>query len=329
MLVNDPKNRSWLFGLILVTVAALVWYGAESRLNGGRVPGSNASRLTFGIAGGLICMCEMFLWPRKAFRRWAQTFRLGNAQNWMRAHLWLGFLSLPLLILHAGIYPWGGSLSTILMALFLMVIVSGVWGLAMQQIIPRKMLQELPGETIYSQIDFVSAQLRNEARRIVLSTCGTPQFAPIDSRTEAMVVAGKPRTTTSTVVFEPVPHCELLQHQWETKIALYLCPDSLYHYYQKNPRNRPKNPPTSKASKSPLRDIQTAATFFQNLKLQVDPQAHSAVDALAELCDQRRQFAHQKRLHHLLHNWLAVHLPLSIALIVLMWVHIFVSLRYI
>lgn len=275
-------------------------------------------------------MFEMLIWPRKVFRRWGQTFRLGNTQTWMRAHLWLGLLSLPLLILHAGIYPWGGSLSTVLMLVYLSVILSGVWGIAMQQIIPRKMLGELPGETIHSQIDFVSAQMRSEARQIVFATCGMPQVATNGSSTpEVIAVAGKPRTTTAATIFATIPYCEFIQEQFEREIAPYLCHDLIYHFYQTNPRNRPKHPPRSYESKSVLCQTQTAAIFFQGLKLRIDPQAHTAVDALAALCDRRRQFAKQRRLHFLLHSWLSVHLPLSIALIVLMWVHIIVSLRYI
>ena len=52
------------------------------------------------------------------------------------------------------------------------------------------------------------------------------------------------------------------------------------------------------------------------------------VDALSNLCDQRRQFDHQARLHYWLHNWLWIHLPLSLALIVLMFVHIVRTLQY-
>jgi hypothetical protein len=36
----------------------------------------------------------------------------------------------------------------------------------------------------------------------------------------------------------------------------------------------------------------------------------------------------QARIHFWLHNWLWIHLPLSIALIVLMFVHVFFALKY-
>jgi hypothetical protein len=49
---------------------------------------------------------------------------------------------------------------------------------------------------------------------------------------------------------------------------------------------------------------------------------------LEDLCNQRRQLILQSKIHFWLHNWLWVHLPLSVALIVLMFVHIFVALKY-
>jgi hypothetical protein len=54
-------------------------------------------------------------------------------------------------------------------------------------------------------------------------------------------------------------------------------------------------------------------------------------EPLAELetfCDERRQLGEQERLHRLLHGWLLVHVPLSVALLALGLVHAFVSLYY-
>ena len=52
------------------------------------------------------------------------------------------------------------------------------------------------------------------------------------------------------------------------------------------------------------------------------------LDRLRGLCDEARQLAVQQRLHRLLHTWLFVHAPLSLALFVLVAVHIVFALRY-
>ena len=46
------------------------------------------------------------------------------------------------------------------------------------------------------------------------------------------------------------------------------------------------------------------------------------------MCEERRQWDRQARLHFWLHNWLWVHFPLSVALVVLMFVHIWAALKY-
>ena len=81
-------------------------------------------------------------------------------------------------------------------------------------------------------------------------------------------------------------------------------------------------------AKSPLRYADRAAVMFDDLRTKLDPKAHPAVENLEGLCNQRRQLAEQAKLHFWLHNWLLIHLPLSVALIVLMFVHIFEALKY-
>jgi hypothetical protein len=49
---------------------------------------------------------------------------------------------------------------------------------------------------------------------------------------------------------------------------------------------------------------------------------------LRELCDARREYDSQARVHFWLHNWLWLHLPFSVLLCVLLAVHIITALRY-
>jgi hypothetical protein len=80
--------------------------------------------------------------------------------------------------------------------------------------------------------------------------------------------------------------------------------------------------------RSPLWGEKKSATMFRELKSFLDPAAHGVVDTLEGLCEQRRQLARQARLHTWLHAWLCVHLPLSVALLVLMIAHVFYALKY-
>jgi len=327
---NWREHLPWIVFILVVSVLSVYWYIAlTTQTPWDRRPnGSSLALFLFGIAGGSICLFEFLLWPRKRWR----VLRLGPTKVWMRAHIWLGLLAVPLLILHSGFY-FRNLEATLLLVLFLSVIVSGVWGLIMQQIIPQRMLAEVPAETIYSQIGHIANLLLEEADRLVIATCGVseateaePATALITARQEEALLANAAANTHYTVgairqvggiqgkvleshsALPPVPNSEPLRDFFNETVARYL------------KRGAEAN--------SPLADPSQARVLFSDLRLALDPRAHEAVDALENLCDQRRQFDRQVKLHYWLHNWLWVHLPLSLALIVLMFVHIFKTLQY-
>jgi len=53
-----------------------------------------------------------------------------------------------------------------------------------------------------------------------------------------------------------------------------------------------------------------------------------ALDDIEGICEEQRQLNRQRRLYHWLHAWLLLHVPLSIALLVLGGVHAVMALRY-
>jgi len=184
---NFAKHRPWVGFSLIATLAATAWFLAAGRgmskwPGGGSLPG-----LTFGVAGGALILFEFALWGRKKVRSW----RVGRVQAWMTAHIWLGLLTVPLLVLHGG-FRWGGSLSTALMLIFLVVIASGVWGLVMQQILPRRMLEQVPAETIHSQIGRMVGFLVDDAHRLVAATCGPLPGEDYDGPEPSEVEQGAP-----------------------------------------------------------------------------------------------------------------------------------------
>jgi hypothetical protein len=252
----------------------------------------------------------------------------------MKAHIWLGLLTVPLILLHSG-FVWGGWLSTIVALLFAVVIASGIFGLAMQQFLPRKMLVDTPLETIYSQIEQSMQMAVSDAQSLVLATCGLPKksaeaashsysskeshLLPSDAsgRHDAgSVVVGAVRQVElipgqllrTPVPQVPVPNCEVLRQKFNAIILPFL---------ERGRRFR-----------SPLSNRTRSAEFFRQLRAVLDPGAHPVLEAIEECCEQRRQFDLQTRLHWWLHSWLWIHLPLSMALLVLMFVHAYVALKY-
>ena len=71
-----------------------------------------------------------------------------------------------------------------------------------------------------------------------------------------------------------------------------------------------------------------ATTAFEGLKTALPPAAHAMLADLEDICEEARQLERQARLHHWLHGWLLVHIPLSLALIALGAIHAVMALRY-
>ena len=55
---------------------------------------------------------------------------------------------------------------------------------------------------------------------------------------------------------------------------------------------------------------------------------HGVLDDLENICEEEQQLSRQIRIYRWLHAWLLVHVPLSIALLVLGGVHAVMALRY-
>lgn len=151
-----------MVGSTVALIAAAVLYGFYATSTPGGPRGGTATGLAFGIAGYAMMLFAGLLGARKKVPVW----RIGRAQTWMRGHLWLGLLSFPIILFHAG-FAWRGPLTGVLMLLFLTVIVSGVLGAALQHYVPSVLVAQVPLETIYEEIPHVRQQLRDEADSLV------------------------------------------------------------------------------------------------------------------------------------------------------------------
>jgi hypothetical protein len=71
-----------------------------------------------------------------------------------------------------------------------------------------------------------------------------------------------------------------------------------------------------------------AKLAFTGVRTLLPEAAHATVDDLEDICDEARQLRKEEQLHHWMHGWLLVHIPLSLALILLGAVHAVMALRY-
>ena len=84
---------------------------------------------------------------------------------------------------------------------------------------------------------------------------------------------------------------------------------------------------TGRSPQHRLDDNISARRVFAQLRSDLPAELHDSIQQLEDLCEERRQFNTQLRLHRWLHWWLILHIPPSIALLVLFVAHVIVSLR--
>lgn len=299
----DRTHRPWMIASIVIVVAAVVLYLAFA-LNSPQGPhGGSPLGLTFGIIGYALMLFAGFLGVRKKLPVW----RIGRAQTWMRGHLWLGLVSLPLILLHGG-FAWQGPLTAVLMSLFLFVIVSGVAGAAFQHYLPRIMTVRVPMETIYEEIPHVRIQLREEAEKLVVSICGPLEdgsAAPAPKRLEDRHAGDRAVTT-------------IVEVEQEEKVRFR----DTYVNTMRPFLEHPDAPGIA------LADGKRAGELFESLRRLLPGQLHPALADLENICEEERQLSLQMRVYRWLHGWLLIHVPLSIVLLVLGGVHAIMALRY-
>lgn len=163
----DRTHRSWAFLSAVILATATASYVVYAEMSPRGPAGGSLMGLIYGVAGSACMIFAGLLAGRKQVPFW----RLGSAQFWLRGHLWLGTLSVPLILFHAG-FGLGGQLEQLLWLFFAIVVLSGFFGLAMQHILPRLMTSQIPRETFVAQIPYVRKRNRLLSDRMVATVCG-------------------------------------------------------------------------------------------------------------------------------------------------------------
>jgi hypothetical protein len=288
----DHTHKPWMWITIAAIVLSLLIYAPYAVMS--QAPGGGTPiGLFFGsVALGLMVFASL-LSVRKRFPIW----RIGRAQTWMRAHLWLGFLALPMVMFHAAFHA-RGLLSGILMALTWIVVVSGIVGAWLQHTLPTKMFREVPYETIYDQIGSIERQLVNEADDFAAQV--TERLAP---------GRGAGATVVLTLLTIPELQGELAGFGkfYAEEVRPYL---------------------SREQAGTEMRQREYSERRFEAFRKLLPDAAGTPIAALASICEEKRQLDHQARMHRVLHGWLLCHLPLSAALLLLAFVHAVGALRY-
>jgi hypothetical protein len=311
----DKTQRGWAIASLVILAVFTAAYMVYQASAPDGPSGSSAFGLTFGAIGFGFMIFAALLGARKRVPVW----RIGRAQAWMRGHLWLGLLSLPVILFHGG-FHFGGTLTSVLLWLLIITVASGVFGAALQHYVPRVMTTDVKLETIYDEIGNVRNLLREEADRGVESICGSLGVGK--SASEEVLRAGGLSAARSMstpgsggTVAAAAETVMLTEEECAPLRKFYLSEMRPFLEQPRQPGSR-------------LGDADKARGTFSGLQTLMPQSAQATLEDLEDICDEARQLVRQEQLHRLLHGWLLVHIPLSLALILLGAVHAVMALRY-
>lgn len=349
MKINRTAHLPWALFVLAASALAVLLYvarfypqrvAAGFRFFGETPPGhATIGGTPLGLVFGTIAFGIFIFASLLGLRKKLPHFPLGHVQTWLRAHIWLTILTVPLVLLHSG-FHWGSPMTTLLMGLYAVVMLSGFYGLFLQQKMPQWMKEQLPAEIVYEQIGNIRAQLCAKAKRLQ----NAYQLEPGGGATNRVgrrswFAAAKPELAASEVL----PGATAgggLSGATPPSFATVIAAET-----EKTMNANPVNDPASEAllaefiagqllpylearrgDKFRLGKTREAAEIFYYLKPRVAASYRAQVDEMERWSTERRLLDVQTRMQHWLHGWLFVHVPLSFLLLLLTAWHAFVTL---
>jgi len=304
----DRTHRLWFFFAIAALLAGGALYAAYTSLSvqgprGGSVPG-----LVFASIGSAFMVFAGLLGARKKFMLW----RVGRTTTWMRAHLWLGFLSFPFILFHSGFAFGAGPLTRTLMVLLTLVFISGLFGAVVQHFMPRLMTERVPMETVYEQIDRIRLQLLDEAQSAIDDICGALQGELRLAGEQRRAIAASAGTRGDLTYASGLGTNEQAANAIKEFFAKEVRPFILQ----------------VRSTKPSVAEAERATALFAQLRLLLPRDLWPKLDQVENICEEKRQLDRQRRMHNILHGWLLLHIPASYAVLLLGAVHAVYALRY-
>ncbi len=264
----------WLWVSLISAVGLLLHYASyrtRTVVYGGSIEG-----LLYGVVGTVLIGVLMYLGIR---RRW-YTSRTGSLQGWVSAHIYLGVLTLLVIPLHAG-FRFGLDVHTFAFILLVVVVLSGVAGIALYHVIPSRLTRMEAKQ----QADTVDPELTR-----LLTDMG-----------------------------------ELVKDKSDTLVRIYQ--NELAVSQQRIPSG------WSLVLKGQSRDLlaDQSAALIQKIPT-VPPEEQATYQVLSQLLLKKTQLEvtlqQQMRLRNALKAWLYIHVPVSIAMVCAVVVHLVIVFWY-
>jgi len=289
-LLIDSSHKWWFIIFAAGALGAPILYEFLGRHQPDGLTGGSTVGLWYGVAGAALMVYAGLLSAVRKFPR--RRFPL-RRQWWLRGHIWLGLLSVVFIACH-GNYRFGGPLEQALWVAVALTIFTGIIGLVLQGLLPHWLMGRVPCEIPYEQIPSVCQAMREQADSLIDGLCG-----PLEGRDASP--GGSPKLGGNAK--------SRLRSIYETEARPFLVEQQV--------------------QPSRLGDPMRAAEVFAEMdRLPGIEAVHEELARVKTLCTERRLLAEQERLHRWLHGWLLVHVPLSVALLVLGVIHVWTALKY-
>lgn len=164
--INRRRIRNGMIALIAICLIALFVVAQRNSLQ-------NASFTTgYILLGALFFLASFNLKKKLPFLAF-----LGRSTTWMQAHIYVGFASVAVFVIHIGFSIPNGMFETILAVLFAIVATSGIYGLFITRLIPKR-LSALNEEIVYERIPALRNQLAQTANSLAVGLAAkNPMFA--------------------------------------------------------------------------------------------------------------------------------------------------------
>ena len=296
----NRDSRGWIAVCLLILAGATAIY--IPYYLGARKSGGTSGGTWWGIIYGSVGSAMMLFALALGLKKRVRTMRIGRAYYWMQGHVWFGLLAYPIILFHSG-FRFGGPFTQVLMWLFTIVIISGIVGIVIQQYMPSKLLRDVRFETIYEQIDHVVEGLQEEAETLVKTATNLGGGEAFE--VENMPAGGN----TATLADTSVRAVKTMTDFYGAHVKPYLAKTI---------------PHQTKLATEPA-----ARVAFDHVRSSVPLAMQDPLNDLAAIVEERRQLAEQKHLHHILHGWLIVHVPISYGLMLLATWHAIYALRFV
>ncbi len=171
-------RRQHFWGLAVLLVATVAALGLDAHFR--------RALPDYAFLTGWILLGAMLVLTLYNARKKLPFLPIGNSETWLQVHIYLGFFTVLLFLIHLNFRLPHGQFEITLAWLFALVSGSGVAGLILSRVLPRR-LATRGGEVIYEKIPALSHALKAEAENVAL---GAGARSPVIAEFYARRLAG-------------------------------------------------------------------------------------------------------------------------------------------